>query len=95
MKCPEKPANPAVHGQPHHEEIIGEKRFLVIVKPNSKKNELVGFDAERNAYIVRVSAPADKNKANVELCRFLSKKLKSRVRIISGLRSREKVISKV
>ncbi|MBI3033681.1 DUF167 domain-containing protein [Candidatus Woesearchaeota archaeon] len=45
----------------------------MIVKPNSPKNELVGFDAGRKAYIVRVSAPADKNKANVELCRFLSK----------------------
>lgn len=70
---------------------IDTKRFKVIVKPNAKKTGILGFDENKKALRVAVSAPPDKNKANVELVRFLSKNFRP-VRIVSGLSSREKLL---
>lgn len=69
-----------------------EKIFKIIVRPNSNKNEIVGIDEARNALRVNIAAPADKNKANREVIKFFSKLLKKKVRIVSGLKSREKLI---
>ncbi len=74
------------------EEILQKKKFKVIAKPNSKKTEIAGIDERENAVKINVSAPADKNKANIELIKFLSKLLKKKARISSGLSSREKII---
>jgi len=64
----------------------------IIVKPNSSSNEILDFDSEKQALKVSISAPADKNKANLEVIRFFSKLLKKKVRIKSGLKSREKLV---
>lgn len=64
----------------------------IIVKPNSQSSEVIGFDSEKQALKVSISAPADKNKANIELIKFLSKSLKRKVRIKSGLKSKEKIV---
>jgi len=72
-----------------------DKRFKVIVKPNSKENKVEGFDTERKAYRISIKAKPEDNKANIELIKFLSKALKKKVRIISGLKSREKIIEAV
>ena len=69
------------------------KKFRVLVKPNSKENKILGIDKNKKAIKISIKAPADKNKANLELIKFLSKKLKRKVRIKSGLTSKEKVIS--
>jgi uncharacterized protein (TIGR00251 family) len=71
---------------------IKEKRFCVVVKPNSSKNEFLGFDKEKNAYQIKIKESAENNKANIELINFLSKHIKKRVKIISGFKSKEKVI---
>ena len=64
----------------------------VILKPNSKQNKIVEFDKEKNVYKIEVKALAHENKANLELIKFLSKSLKKKVRIIKGMKSREKVL---
>lgn len=74
---------------------IGGKIFKIIVKPNSLTNEIIGYDESKKAYKVAIKAPADKNKANKEIIRFLSKKLKKRVKIKSGLSSKVKFIEVV
>ncbi|MFH1917208.1 MAG: DUF167 domain-containing protein [Nanoarchaeota archaeon] len=62
----------------------------VVVKPNAKKSEIL---EQGDGFLkVAIAAPPDKNKANKELIRFLSKHLKKKVRIKSGLSSREKVV---
>lgn len=71
---------------------IKEDRFKVIVKPNSKSNKIIGFDNDKKAYLVRIKAKAEGNKANIELIKFLSKVLGKRVNIKSGFKSREKII---
>jgi len=64
----------------------------VKVKPNSSKTEIEGYDDARKVLIVRVKAPPDKGKVNLELMKFLSKELGKKVSIKSGSRSRMKVL---
>ena len=71
---------------------ITESSFKIIVKPNSPKNEVIGFDKEKKAYRVRIHVKPEDNKANIEIVKFFSKLLKKKVKIIKGLKSREKVI---
>ena len=72
--------------------LIKEKSFKIIVKANSKKNKILGFDEEKQAYRIEIKAPAEKGKANLEIIKFLSRELGFKVRIMSGLTSREKII---
>jgi len=67
-------------------------RFKVLAKPNCAKSNIIGFDVEKNAWRVDIGAPADDNKANLELIKFLSKTFKKQVRFVSGLSSREKIL---
>ena len=71
---------------------IKEAVFKVIVKPNSGENKIERFDKERNAYKISIKAKPENSKANIELIKFLSKELKKKVRIVSGFKSREKII---
>ena len=64
----------------------------VIIKPNSKENKIVCFDSDKQAYKIDIKAKAERNKANIELIRFLSRTLKKKVKIKRGLKSREKII---
>jgi len=68
------------------------KRFKVIIRPNSLTNGIIGFDDKKKAYIVKIKAKPVNNKANTELIKFLSRALKKKVKIKSGLKSREKII---
>ena len=66
----------------------------VRVRPNAARNEVVGVTDV--IYLVKVSAPPVKGKANNELVAFLSRLLgvsKSQVNIIKGYTSRSKVIA--
>jgi hypothetical protein len=71
---------------------IKEKTIKVIVKPNSAKNEIIKFDKEKQAYKVNIKEKAEDNRANREVIKFFSKLLKKKVKIIKGLKSREKVL---
>ncbi len=74
------------------EEFAKNTYFKVIVKPNSKENKILGIDKQKKAIKIAIKAKAEKNKANLELIKFLSKKLKRKVRIKSGFTSKEKVV---
>ena len=57
------------------------------VKTNQSK-----FSIEKGeVWIISCKAPGEKNKANIEIIKELSKKYK-KVRIIKGLKSRKKII---
>ncbi len=68
------------------------KCFVVLVKPNSKKNTIVKFDNTKNAFIVEIKAEAKNNKANIELIKYISRLLKHKVEIIKGFKSKEKIL---
>jgi len=60
-----------------------EGRVDIIVAAGSGENEIVGFDPAKNAYRVKIKAPAQDNKANIG----------KKVRIIRGLKSKLKTLS--
>jgi len=62
----------------------------VKVKPNAKENAILSQEGAK--WVVSVAAQPDKGKANQELMRFLSKKLKKQVRIVSGFGSSTKIL---
>jgi len=74
---------------------IKSNKFKIIVKPNSHKNKIMGFDENKKAYKIDIKAKPEDNKANIELIKFLSKALGNKVRIKSGLKSKEKIIELV
>ena len=71
---------------------IIDNKIRIIVKPNSSRNEILGFDKERRAYRVNIKAHPEKGKANLEVIKFFSKLLKKKVEIVSGKTSKEKVL---
>ena len=73
-------------------EHIKDRVLKVVVKPNSPKTEVIGWDNNKQALRIAVSAVPDKNKANTELLKFLKKQTGMRCEIKSGARSRDKTI---
>ncbi len=74
------------------EDKLNNSRIKIIVKPNSAKTDIIEWNSDRNALRVAVAAPPDKNKANIEIIKFFSKLLKKKVEIVSGARSKEKML---
>lgn len=74
------------------EHYIKDNKLKVVVKPNSSENKAIGYDENRKAVKIAVKAPPENNKANKELIKFISKLLKKKVKIKSGLKSKEKLL---
>ncbi len=66
--------------------------ITVHVTPNSKKNEISGYDPWKKALSVRVKAPPVEGKANRELEKFLKELFGKSARVISGEKSRVKKV---
>lgn len=69
-----------------------ENKFKVYVKTGKQENKLIGFDSEKGAYILEINAKPIEGEANKKIVKFLSKLLKKKVIIKSGLKSRIKYI---
>ena len=70
-------------------------KIQVKVKPDSRTEEV---SRESDSFIVRVKEPPREGKANLAVIKLLAEHFgvpKSQVRILSGLRSRSKVIEVV
>ncbi|MBT4334305.1 YggU family protein [archaeon] len=67
-------------------------KFYIIVKTNTPKNEILSFDEVRQAYKVNIKASPEKGKANLEIEKFLTKHFKKKIKIISGFKSKKKLI---
>ena len=63
----------------------------VIVRTNRPKNEVVGFN--NGIYKINIKAKPEKGEANKEIEKFLSKYFKRKIRIISGFKSRKKLLN--
>ena len=64
--------------------------ITVIVKPNARKTEILEHSSSH--FKIAVKATPEKNKANIELLKFLKKHLKQQVSIKSGLTSKKKIL---
>ena len=67
-------------------------RVKVLVKARAKRSEIVKYDTERKAYIVNIKAPPEDGKANLELIKLFKKMFKKNVKIIKGLKNKEKLL---
>lgn len=64
------------------------KRIEIKVMPNSKTEEII----EAEPLIIRVTEPPTKGKANKAVIKLLSRYFKANVRIVSGARSKRKIV---
>jgi uncharacterized protein len=62
----------------------------IIVKPRSKKQEIIKID--NSSYKIKLKSPAEDGKANIELLKLLKKYFKRDAAIIKGKTSRKKII---
>ncbi|MDP3027865.1 MAG: DUF167 domain-containing protein [Nanoarchaeota archaeon] len=60
------------------------------VKPNSDKQEIEKIDEEN--YKISLKSKPEDNKANIELIKLLKKHFEKDIKIIKGLRNRNKII---
>jgi uncharacterized protein (TIGR00251 family) len=65
-------------------------RLQVRVKPSARETKIISQDG--SSLVIAVAAPPEDNKANIELIKFLSRKLKKQVRIVSGFGNRSKML---
>ncbi len=68
-------------------------KITIRVKPNSKENQIEEIGP--NQFAVKVKAPPKENRANQEVIEVLSKYFqvpKSRISILSGLKSKQKMV---
>ncbi|MFH1408713.1 MAG: DUF167 domain-containing protein [Nanoarchaeota archaeon] len=73
-------------------QLSSEGMITVIVKPNAKKTELLGYDEARQAYKIAVKAPPEGGKANSELLRFIKKETGKAAVIVRGKTNRTKQV---
>jgi len=66
--------------------------ITIIVKANAKQTKILNYDSSRKAYRFEVKAPAEKNKANIEIEKYFSKLFKKQVKIASGKTSKIKIL---
>lgn len=66
--------------------------FCVYVRPNKRTTALLGFDPDRDAYILEIAATPTDGQANAEIVRYFKKNLGQSVEIVSGHTSRKKRI---
>lgn len=74
------------------EQYIINNKFHVFIKPKARATEILGYNKEKQAMIIAVKAVPEKGEANKELVKFLTKLLRRKVIIKSGLTSRSKVM---
>jgi len=66
-------------------------KVRIFIKPHSQKNEFIGYDNEKGAFVLKIKAPAFEGKANNELLKFL-KELDVNAMILQGKTNHFKVL---
>jgi len=74
-------------------DLIKNNSLKIIVKPNSSKTEILNYDKNKQALRVNIKAKPENNQANIEIIKFFSKLLKKNIKIIKGMKSKEKILS--
>lgn len=67
-------------------------KLKVIIKPDAAKNEILEFDEGMKAVKIAIKEPAEKNRANKELIKFLGKETGKKFSIKRGSSSKEKLL---
>ena len=67
-------------------------KIKIIVKTKAKTSEIVCFDKEKNTYRIDVKSQPIDGKANKEIIKLFHKKFKKPVKIVHGLKGKEKIL---
>ena len=69
-------------------------RELIKVRVRTKADRSIvkKYDPESETYFIDIESPPENGKANKEILKILSKRFKRRLRIISGSKSKNKVL---
>lgn len=71
---------------------VESNKIKIVVNPNSKETKILEEDLENKVIKIALKEPAEGNRANKELVKFIKKQLKREVKIKKGLNSREKLL---
>lgn len=74
------------------QQYIQNNTLKIIAKPNSPKNQITGYDKNKQALRVNIKAKPEKGQANKEIINFFSKLLGKQVKIAKGFKSKEKTL---
>ena len=66
------------------------KMILIKARPNANRTQITSYNGETEEFSIDVAAPPDKNKANSELMKYISRLIKKKVEISGGATSRHK-----
>ncbi len=72
--------------------LSGKHRFLIRVKPNSRKTEILSYDEADDVFLVAVHAPPVEGKANDAIEKYFSKLLKKKAVIKTGRAAKTKLL---
>ena len=67
-------------------------KINVHVIPKSRETKILGYDDWRKSVVVKLKSPPEGGKANSELEKLLSELFETKVIVVSGHRSRRKVV---
>ena len=67
-------------------------KLRVHVSPGSKKSGVQGYDIWKKALIIKLKSPPEGGKANGELIEILSEFFSAEVEIVTGHKSRSKMV---
>jgi len=73
-------------------EFIKNNMLSVHAKPNASKTEILGWDESKKSLRIAVGAVPDKDRANIELLKFLKKESGMKCELVSGAKSRDKIV---
>jgi len=76
-----------------YSEVLKQKSVVnLLVKPNSSKTRITGYDPENDIIKIDVKAPPEGNRANDEIIRFLGKITGKDAKILHGKTSKRKTV---
>lgn len=71
---------------------INNNTLLIRVRTNAPKSLIKEWDPDRKILKVDIQAPPEKGKANLEIVKLFTKLTKKNVKIVSGLKSKTKLL---
>ena len=70
-------------------------KFPLKIKVKTKQKETKILSETDSEIILAVKSPPENNKANLDIIKFFSKQFKIKIKIIKGLKSKNKIIDKI
>lgn len=67
-------------------------KLNILVKPNSSKNSIIGWDYEKKMLKIEINGVPKDNEVNIEILKFFNREFKLDLKIVKGFKSRKKTV---